>query len=448
MARLRRPVLFSEHFHVDAQHLAREGAFDPVLNFDTPLFIDPTLLEDNPVGQMRRAWTRYTRWFSELGELLARSRSAGDIPWNRALALLHFPEPLATCLGHTVEGIEGTGVGDKLASLLLHAAYRMVHSEPDDKWIRCLPFLYRGFGPDRISDMATHVILPDLAEYTRTVLEGLTLPRIRKRIDCENYELPVYNDRPVLLVPLRVLSEIPAAHDIGHLADAVQHNHDLRRRVIERLEGMVRVGANGWLNELIDLAVEGKGGALDAFSDLLLAARAPYDTDSDPGGHIAWRRCLTVAARFTLELRDSDPPDQKARAIVGQFATLLHEPDVSRLLYRGTNAVDPRPIGALRLLFFAIATSYCSGRDDIAVDYDTGSGLTTFWSMDKAVLCVDVASSVQSTLQIRYERGSHTGRLFVLVDFANEEAVAKVIDRMNALRSRGEPASEVNVIEV
>ncbi len=37
-----KPIYFSDYFKVDKAKLKELGVFDPILNFDTKLFVDPT----------------------------------------------------------------------------------------------------------------------------------------------------------------------------------------------------------------------------------------------------------------------------------------------------------------------------------------------------------------------------------------------------------------------
>ena len=45
MAKIKNPILFSQHFGIDASTLKNEGLIDPFINIDTQLFIDPVLIE-------------------------------------------------------------------------------------------------------------------------------------------------------------------------------------------------------------------------------------------------------------------------------------------------------------------------------------------------------------------------------------------------------------------
>jgi hypothetical protein len=42
-----KPIYFSDYFKVDKAKLKELGVFDPILNFDTKLFVDPILLKSS-----------------------------------------------------------------------------------------------------------------------------------------------------------------------------------------------------------------------------------------------------------------------------------------------------------------------------------------------------------------------------------------------------------------
>ena len=50
-----KPIKFSEQFGIDGVKLAELGVFDPFLNHDTKLFVDPLLLRDSSSQLMREA---------------------------------------------------------------------------------------------------------------------------------------------------------------------------------------------------------------------------------------------------------------------------------------------------------------------------------------------------------------------------------------------------------
>lgn len=450
MAKLQRLVLFSQHFCIDPAHLAQVGAFDPSLNVDTNLFINPLLLTRSRAAQMKAAWHRYLKWFEDLGSLLKQCQKEEDTHWTRAYERLHFPEPPSTCLGQTVGGTRGSGIGDVIALNLVRSAYSLVKAGTTAAELMvCLPFLCEGLGPDRISDMVTQIIMQDLASYTQSALEGLVLPRTPLRDGSHSYQVPRYNGKPILLVPSDVLAKIKPG-DVGTIVKVARRNKALRKRLSKRLEERIRVGANnweGWVDGLIGLVRENDQEAIAVFHELVVETTSHYDWNADPDGHIPWRSALSIPRRQTIPIQAPSDPLARARLIIEQFGILLQEPAYARLLYLDARGKMPRSVVGLRRLFFAIAATQCKVDGDMLVEYDVDSELIAFLWRGAVILTVDVASSNDPNWRKRYQTVSPSGRLFVFVDF-NRNKGAAALALMNKQRRRvAELAAEVQVVE-
>lgn len=54
MGKINNLILFSEYFNVSRDILEGRGVFDPIINLDTHLFIDPLLLKNSKHSQIRQ----------------------------------------------------------------------------------------------------------------------------------------------------------------------------------------------------------------------------------------------------------------------------------------------------------------------------------------------------------------------------------------------------------
>ena len=97
-----------------------------------------------------------------------------------------------------------------------------------------------GIGPDRISDMTTNVILPDLLSFNARVLKEISVPTKRITITLKNgnsytEDLPINpfekTDTPIILVPTDILRHLPIVTDWSGVADAAAKNTALRQKV-------------------------------------------------------------------------------------------------------------------------------------------------------------------------------------------------------------------------
>ena len=67
MGKIREIVLFSDYFKIDRSILRSKGIFDPAINLDTRLFIDPLLLKSSKHDLIRNeACHEYLDYFSKI----------------------------------------------------------------------------------------------------------------------------------------------------------------------------------------------------------------------------------------------------------------------------------------------------------------------------------------------------------------------------------------------
>lgn len=71
-----KPILFSDHFNIDEQLLSKLGIFNPILNFDTKLFVEPLLLKSSSSEIIRKGFSTYNKFFADLMILLQTSQTS------------------------------------------------------------------------------------------------------------------------------------------------------------------------------------------------------------------------------------------------------------------------------------------------------------------------------------------------------------------------------------
>jgi hypothetical protein len=64
------PVHFSDHFQIDKAKLNELGVFDPILNFDTKVFVEPLMLKDSKSPIIKASYQNYKTFFANLLLLL------------------------------------------------------------------------------------------------------------------------------------------------------------------------------------------------------------------------------------------------------------------------------------------------------------------------------------------------------------------------------------------
>ena len=218
MAKIRRPIQFSWHFGVSPSKLASLGVFDPTLNVDTKLFIDPLLLSGSAHPELRNGEATYKNFFSEIIKLLNASKAENDIAWRTAYKRLRFREIKGTCLGYGAASINGSGFGPQLTGKIVRTAKEIVDLGVDDPDLFiALPLLEDDVGPDLISDMTTNIIFADLVSFNDRIINEIKVPAEAFRVNGSDGMFLVNptspRRTPVILVPTDILRDLPIASD-------------------------------------------------------------------------------------------------------------------------------------------------------------------------------------------------------------------------------------------
>ena len=395
MALISNLVRFSDHFKIDEGKLDALGVLNPTLNIDTRLFIDPMLLSGSSHREISRdARSAYNEYFTLVIQLLRATKKEDDPAWKAAYKRLSFPEIKWTCLGYGASSVSGSGSGRETTKQVLNTAKQIVALGIEDPDLFVAMSLFEeGFGPDRISDMTTRVIVRHLIEFNHRILGALSIPsQPRKFKLCKGEEvqasLPINpcisgSVSPVLLVPKDILRNLPIALDWSDITDAVHKNDELRNRVNTQIGKIWQKKTLKDKHELKQWALSGKG-QFETFLEMLRAVEAKhYDFDGDPCGEIFWRKlAASLAAIEPLTLSNPQSWDLSSISdvvsnIIKQFKFLVEDRRYSEELYEPDGS--PRPEKSAQRLFFAVAYSYCKANNlDLTPEADTGNGPVDF----------------------------------------------------------------------
>ena len=78
-----KPIYFSKYFNISPEKLKELGCFDPILNFDTKLFVEPLLLKKSESEIIKNAYNNYHDFFSNCLMLLLSSKDENDKCFRR-----------------------------------------------------------------------------------------------------------------------------------------------------------------------------------------------------------------------------------------------------------------------------------------------------------------------------------------------------------------------------
>ena len=81
---------FYNYFNVPKSTLDALGTFDPILNFDTKVFVEPLLLKNSSSSIIIKSYENYTKFFANLLLLLHKSEKIDYKCWRAAKKLVNF----------------------------------------------------------------------------------------------------------------------------------------------------------------------------------------------------------------------------------------------------------------------------------------------------------------------------------------------------------------------
>jgi hypothetical protein len=470
VAKIANPIRFSEQFGLNPSQLDALRVLDPTLNADTNLFIDPLLLIHSQHPEISHgALASYEQHFTTVIKLLRASKQEEDVPWRNASRLLSFFEIKWTCLGYGAQSVSGSGSG---SDMIVKTAKEIVDLGVEDPDLFVAMALFEeGFGPDRISDMTTNVILGDLLALNARILPSLGVPlqKVTGRLrngTVFDAQLPinpfVKGVSPIVLVPDDILRDLPIAKDWSEVADAASKNQELRRRVNDHI-------AELWKSKTLKDKDEVRKWALsnrDAFETLLEmlhgAECTAYDVQGDPKGELFWRGvAASVASLYPLIIKPPARLDMEGvvtvvEEIIEQFRFLIEDRRYSEELYYED---DVRPEKAAQRLFFAVAYAYCKSNNlDITPEADTGNGPVDFKiaSGFNGRVLVEIKLSTNNKLlrgyfkQLEaYKTAEETIKsYYVVIDVGKMGKKAKTLNKLHdQALERGETVSPLVFIE-
>lgn len=417
MARFSRPKLFSITFNVPSATLKALGAFDPTLNVDTPLFIDPALLSHSRHPEMTMAVQSFQTYFAKIIGLLAVSNSVGDTSWRSASQLLRFPEITATCLGYGAGSIRGSGIGIGRRDQLMATAADIVRLGIRDPDLFVAMALFEsGVGADRVGDMTTHVILPDLLAFNARVLAGTSVAlerfELRPGLFTNLPRNPFETARtPVLLVPEDVLRPLPVATDWDSAMAAAAQNDDIRTALNSRVgEIWKEASSKSAKQKLRDFALSNQESFRRVLDIIRSISPTAYDQTTDPDGLVFWRSIgAKIVAEYPLQLitgapKTADDARSIVEKIVERFRFLIEKRGLWSELYEPSG--KQRHEGSAQKLFYAIADGYCAANNlDVTPEAETGNGPVDFkFSLGRAIrIIVEIKLSTNGKLVAGYD---------------------------------------------
>lgn len=441
------PISLTDEYGLDKGAYLDTGAFDVILDVDSRLFIDPSLLDLCDIEEFNGAKEKVEKYFSGIITLLSHSTSHKDMYWKQADKLITFKELTGTCFGYSQFGTDGNSIGPVLRNVILCTIKELIDAgEKDPSLFELLGVFQEGIGCDRISDLLTFILASEILAFTQRVIEIFNLSNIEITYKRNKYKTirNEYNKKPIMLLPSFLLSPLPIADSFNDIDWICMENN----RVRQEINAYFDLGRRKKLSKA-EIYFLMKSNA--SFRAALIAAYKavqvyPYDFDKDPAGEYAWYHVAKqYATQYPLSLQlpqNASPADMLSviEEICKHFKTLIEDNGLWHLLYNDDK--KPKHERAAQLLFFGIADAYCTSNNiDLSREINNGRGFVDFklshGANDKVLVEVKLTSNDQLqhgfTTQIPiYMKQERTQKaIYLIIDNGHSKALKNFVEMYN-----------------
>lgn len=458
------PKGLSEVLSVNKTAIEELGAFDPVLDTDTRLFIDPHLLKYSEIEEFKNSYEKLQSHFISIAKLLTASDEKGDVFWNAADKLMIWPEVKGLCIGYSSKGTSGSGIGPELRERLLKTAKVIIDKGKNDPELFELVGLFeKDFGPDRISDMTANVIKEDLKGFTLRILACLNVDYKKILKISEEHGLPInpYTGELIYLVPLSLLRDLPTVLDWSN-RDVISVESDEIRQKLNKDIG------HSWRAATYNLSKENLKQFIFDYPELIddliakytTKAPMPYDFKSDRSGEYLWFPAAKEAtSQFPLRLKLSANPsidevENLVLSICEKFKELIENNGWEKLLYDSDN--HPKHEVASQLLFYGIADLYCemnqvmiaresdSGRGPVDFKFGTNKENSVLVEIKKSTNTSGLKKGIIKQLPTYMKSEGSKRAIYVVIDVGLTKAAIKNLQEINTLTN----GSAIRIINI
>jgi hypothetical protein len=377
-------MYFNERFALSALEMHRLGVFNPLMEHDNELFIDPKLL-DQGGPEFADARAAMHAYFADTVDLIRLSSKRGDLSWNAAVKRTMAKEKASAGMGYSKSGRSGNGIGKTLASqIVARAAEILPLVNFKSNIFELVGVFAERVGCDRLSDMVISILASRFYAYTERVAFELGIYQLTSiEAGAATFKIPCFSEKdgPVLLLPKAILKPLPIAADIGEALAVADLNEKTRTEfnaMWEIAEKKGRPPGKKSMQQFIFSRPDIYEGLLNGYEK---AESEAYDFDKDP------RRLADVeAVAREIVGKKHEPgnglsPQDRVNAVLDNLLTdlrkLIQENRLSDLLFNDDGS--PRKEVLSQRLVYAVASIYGRLYDvDITREPNAGNGPADF----------------------------------------------------------------------
>ena len=317
---------FSDFCHIEKSKLDELGIFNPILNHDTKVFVDPFLVKNTKSYAFQNAYQDFKEFFAKFLKCIALSREEADIAWKQAQKMLNdnMHEYRFTCIGYGTTNTQGKGSGKKLnQDIIVRAKTISDYDKNDPEIFSLLPLFEKDIGGDRISDMTQNILDHAICEYTAWAMQELNIQGNKHYFDrlhnkSYHFILNPFSKLPIKLLPKDILTDSPLADNIHNaIYEITQINESLRHKTNDIIGGVWRdYNKKEAMQKIWDCILKDNQLLVDFLKELKSYPYEPYNLSEDWKGLHRW---LLDAYKFNSEEIEQNKLDFKGIDCLNDF---------------------------------------------------------------------------------------------------------------------------------
>ena len=449
---------YSDYLGIDHEVLLSKGVFDGSLDADSLLHVDPLLLKKCNIKEFKGAYDEFLNYFNRFIDLvpLVRSRHTTDRAFNAIYKSFHFKEKANTGLGYSAHGTRGKGISGALSLQLSNTAVDIINMGiTNPRVFALLPLFEDNIGADRISDMAISILFGRFACYTQRVSAELKIKVRSYRYDGEVLSLPEYDNRPIIFVPMSILTDLPRAVDFDDIDRASDYNERLKRRLAELIGLNWQEYQHFYKPKVKQALFENTAWLNDILLRYSKLEGVAYDFNEDKKEKYLQFRLQNMASDLPLNLyqyfhtHNSQSIYKVTCAILGQFKKLVENNYMWRIFNRRGRTPDEAD---WQYYLLTVADTYIkASKVDIDVNRENNSGVGAldfkFSRGSHGKTVVEIKRSSHKDLLHGYvtqlptymsaEQADYGIFLIIREDEKYNNAIKKVFERKNQMETEG-----------
>ncbi|WP_316812951.1 hypothetical protein [Pedobacter heparinus] len=404
---------FSNHFNISTT--GSETWFDPILDDDTLLFVDPFLIYLDNSGHFTGGYQKMMTYFENIFLEAAKVPYSYNSPRSKVLtSKVVFKEPKEACLGYSVGSVDGAGSGSGFAKNIIQAVYNSINAGITNlDHFEELGIFNSNIKEDRISDITLNILKEEFISYTQSICQNLNirLDNLQCRVfDPQSsrwvfkpYLLPKnpFNNGPIILIPKKFLATINALNSQDFFDFCWQQYDDNVKDILN-----VTIKSHVDKAKIVSLAKQNPEW-VESYLRYKEAERdnEAYDLDLDPAGVYKWQYATenyTAANPLSLNITDFNSFQQFIDAISNSFQSFIEDHEGFQLLVNEGN--KPKSEKACQLLLYGLIKHYCKAINCRIEVKNAGRGIITFRFSQRI--------EFSAFMEIKYARNSEIQKTF------------------------------------